>query len=99
MSWLRTFLLISVVAILHGCGQPHEPKAGAIEKLEGPDARTLSHEQLIAVLHECHQYGSSDDSRVKYTVRYCSAAQSTHAMEGYAAPSSAAVDPSINKLH
>jgi len=99
MAWFRTFLLFSALAILQGCGQPHEPNAGAIEKIEGPDVKGLPHEQLMAVLHECHQYGSSDDPRVKYSVRYCSAAQSAHAMEGYAAPSSAVVDPNLNKLH
>jgi hypothetical protein len=53
----------------------------------------------MAVLHECHQYGSSDDPKVKYTTRYCSAAQSAHAMEGYSTAGSAAVDPTANKLH
>ncbi len=53
----------------------------------------------MAVLHECHQYGSSDDPKVKYTIEYCSAAQSAHSMEGYTAPSKAPVDPTLNKMH
>ena len=69
------------------------------DRIEGPDVKTLSHEQLMEALHECHRYGSSDDPRVKYTISYCSAVQSAHAMEGYASPSAAVADPTLNKLH
>jgi hypothetical protein len=99
MPWLQVTLLLWVVAILSGCGQSHDSTTAATEKVEGPDVKSLSHDQLMAALHECHRFGGSDDPRVKYTVRYCSAAQSAHAMEGYAVPSAAPVDPSINKLH
>jgi hypothetical protein len=51
------------------------------------------------VLHECHRYGASDDPKVKYTVGYCSAAQSAHAMEGYATSSPAPIDPALTKMH
>jgi hypothetical protein len=89
-----------VVLSLAGCGSGNlPPSAGPSEKIEGPDVKTLSHDALMAVLHECHQYGSSDDPRVKYTIAYCSAVQSAHAMEGYANPGAGAVDPSLTKLH
>jgi hypothetical protein len=98
---LRTRLLsVLGFAIVSGCGQ-HAESTDALSagKVEGPAIKSLSHDQLMAVLHECHQYGSSDDSKVKYTTRYCSAAQSAHAMEGYSTAGSTAVDPALNKLH
>jgi len=96
-TWL--FVLISVAG-LYGCGRDSEP--AIIEttgKVDGPNVKTLSHDQLMAVLHECHRYGASDDPKVKYTVGYCSAAQSAHAMEGYATSSPAPVDPALTKMH
>jgi hypothetical protein len=99
VAWLQHALLFSVVAVMSGCEQPHESVTNATEKVEGPDVKRLSHVELMEVLHECHRFGASDDPKVKYTVRYCSAAQSAHAMEGYAVPSAAPVDPSLNKLH
>lgn len=82
-------LLVLVLALVAGCGRHPESSAApaAADKIEGPAIKSLSHGELMAVLHECHQYGSSDDPKVKYTTRYCSAAQSAHAMEGYAPPS------------
>ena len=95
-TWL--FLLMTVAVC--GCGRGSDstlvqPPA----KTEGPNVKTLSHDQLMDVLHECHRYGASDDPKVKHTIGYCSAAQSAHAMEGYASPSSAAVDPALTKMH
>jgi hypothetical protein len=92
-------LILSALAGLSGCGRGGPASSAAPEKIEGPDVKTLSHDQLMSALHECHQYGSSDDPRVKYTIRYCSAVQSAHSMEGYSAPSSAVVDPTVNKVH
>lgn len=92
-------LLLSAIA-LASCGNGNHGESTAVNlKVTGPDAKTLSHDQLMDVLHECHRYGASDDPRVKYTIEYCSSAQSVHSMEGYTTRSSAAVDPSLNKLH
>ena len=99
MNITRLLIVLAVVG-LTGCGSSGDPTgARTADKIEGPNVKTLSHDQLMAVLHECHRYGSSDDPKVKYTVDYCSAAQSAHAMEGYATPASAAVDPTLNPLH
>jgi hypothetical protein len=99
MSYLR-LLSVLAFAILSGCGpHPESTDVRSAGKVEGPAVKSLSHDQLMAVLHECHRYGSSDDPKVKYTTRYCSAAQSAHAMEGYSTAGSAAVDPTANKLH
>jgi len=95
---LKPFLLIVFVTSLAACGAAGNSSATG-DKVDGPNVKSLSHDQLMDVIHECHRYGSSDDPRVKYTITYCSAAQSAHAMEGYASASSAAVDPTINKLH
>ena len=94
-------LLILITAIaLASCGNGSHPGSGTFsQRIYGPDPKTLPHDQLIAILHECRRYGASDDPRVAYTVEYCSAVQSAHSIEGYAAPSSAVVDPSLNKLH
>jgi hypothetical protein len=96
-----TPLLIALtVPVLTACGGARAPSVPAQpDKIAGPNVKTLSHEDLMAVLHECHQYGSSDDPKVKYTIEYCSEAQSAHSMEGYAAPSRARVDPTLNPLH
>jgi len=96
----KTGILAVIVAALGACGGGGSPSVPATPaKIDGPNVKTLSHEDLMAVLHECHQYGSSDDPKVKYTVEYCSAAQSAHSMEGYTAPSKAPVDPTLNKMH
>ena len=97
MKFKKGFLGLAV-ASLSACGGGGTPPA-LPAKIEGPNVKTLSHEDLMAVLHECHQYGSSDDPKVKYTTQYCSAAQSAHSMEGYLSPSQAPVDPTLNKLH
>ena len=92
--------MILTVAVLGACGGGGSTSVSAPQgKTEGPNVKTLSHEALMAVLHECHRYGSSDDPKVKYTIEYCSAAQSAHSMEGYAASSQAPVDPTLNKMH
>ena len=95
---LVSWSLLLVVVTASGCGGGANPVA-AHEKTEGPAVKTLSHDALMAVLTECHQYGSSDDPRVTYTIRYCSAAQMAHSMEGYSAPSTAVVDPKITRMH
>jgi hypothetical protein len=93
-------LILSVLAVLCGCGRGSVSTiVQTTDKVEGPNVKTLSHEQLMDVLQECHRYGSSDDPKVKYTIGYCSAAQSAHAMEGYTTPSSAVADPTLTKMH
>src|SRR5277367_2970534 len=85
---------------LYGCGQGSKPAiVQSAGKVDGPNVKTLSHDQLMDVLHECHRYGASDDPKVKYTVGYCSAAQSAHAMEGYATSSPTVADPTLTKMH
>ena len=92
--------ILSVVAVLSGCAQGSGPTiVQTAGRIDGPNVKTLSHDQLMDVLHECHRYGAWDDPKVKYTIGYCSAAQSAHAMEGYVSPSSAVVDPTLNKMH
>jgi hypothetical protein len=92
--------ILSVVAGLCGCAQANGPAVvQSAGKVEGPNVKTLTHDQMMAVLHECHRYGASDDPKVTYTIGYCSAAQSAHAMEGYTSSSSGAVDPTLNKMH
>jgi len=99
MKYAR-LLIVLAIAGLTGCGSGGDPTgARDADKIEGPNVKTLSHDQLMAVLHECHRYGASDAPKVKYTMDYCSAAQTAHAMEGYARRGSAAVDPTLNKLH
>jgi hypothetical protein len=99
MNFTR-LLILSVAAFSCGCGRGIDSTAvSTTDKVEGPNVKTLSHDQLMDVLHECHRYGSSDDPKVKYTTTYCSAAQSAHAMEGYATPSPAVVDPTLTKMH
>jgi hypothetical protein len=97
---LTRLLILSAVAVFCGCGRGSDSTiVPTADKVEGPNVKTLSHDQLMDVLHECHRYGSSDDPKVKYTIAYCSAAQSAHAMEGYATPSSAVADPTVTKMH
>jgi hypothetical protein len=97
---VTSVLIALTLPALTACGGASSPSIPAQpDKIVGPNVKTLSHEDLMAVLHECHQYGSSDDPKVKYTIEYCSAAQSAHSMEGYAASSRAPVDPTLNRLH
>jgi hypothetical protein len=97
---LKAILMLCTLLALSACGRSADPQSSARSgKMEGSDVKKLTHAELMAVLHECHQYGSSDDPRVKYSTSYCSAAQSAHSMEGYTTPSSAAVDPTLTKMH
>jgi hypothetical protein len=98
MKCTRLFIILAAASVA-GCGSGSDPTIGRTDKIEGPAIKSLSHEQLMEVVHECHRYRSSDDPKVKYTIGYCSAAQTAHAMEGYSNASSAAVNPSIDKLH
>ncbi len=99
MDCTQLFIILAAASVA-GCGSGSDPAIGRTpDKIEGPAIKSLSHERLMDVVHECHRYGSSDDPKVKYTVGYCSAAQSAHAMEGYSNASSAVVNPSIDKLH
>jgi hypothetical protein len=92
--------IVLIALVIAACDRGHEPRTPSpVAKVEGANLKTLSHDDLMAVLHECHQYGPSDDPRVKYTITYCSAAQSRHSMEGYSTPSSAVVYPALNKMH
>jgi hypothetical protein len=83
---------------LAGCGRDAATVSEG-GKSEGPPVSTLSHDQLMGAYHDCTQYGPIDDPRVKYTVRYCAAIQSAHVSEGYTAPGTAKVDPTLNKMH
>jgi hypothetical protein len=99
MNYIWLCVLIAFAGLC-ACGRGNEPAiVESTDKVDGPNVKTLSHDQLMDVLHECHRYGASDDPKVKYTVGYCSAAQSAHAMEGYASPSPAPVDPTLTKMH
>lgn len=97
-----TLLLVALTALitLAGCGSGSPPAVSdSVQKIEGPDVKTLSHDDLMAVLDECYKYGPATDPKVKYTARYCSAAQSAHGMEGFTTPSTTPVDPTITKVH
>jgi hypothetical protein len=92
------FLLVAGVLGLVGCGR----NTAAVSdggKSDGPQVSTLSHDQLMAAYHECIQYGSIDDPKVKYSVRYCAAIQSAHLSEAYTSPGTAKVDPTLTKMH
>ena len=94
--WTRVIAICSLA--LTGCSRS-SPPASATDKVVGPDPRSLSHEQLMAIFHECHAFGQIDDSRVKYSMPYCASVETAHASEGWTTPSSAAVDPKLNGLH
>jgi hypothetical protein len=97
---MKTILtVLSALLALSSCSRSDVPSLSRARKIDGPNVKTLTHDELMAVLHECHQFGSSDDPRVKYAIAYCSAAQNAHSMEGYTAPSSAVVDPTLNNVH
>jgi hypothetical protein len=97
---LTIVLMTLSVATLTACGGGGTASVPTpLGKIEGPNVKALSHKDLMAVLHECHRYGSSDDPKVKYTIDYCSQAQSAHSMEGYTTGSRAPVDPTITQLH
>lgn len=97
---MKYTLLIVAIAVIHVTGCGGSTSSGtSTGKIEGPPVNTLSHDQLMATLHECMQYGQIDDSKVKYTVQYCAAIQSAHLSEGYTNPSTAKVDPTLNKMH
>jgi hypothetical protein len=94
-----TLVCLAILALgLAGCGRDavNVSEGG---KREGPPVSTLSHGQLMDAYHDCTQYGAIDDPNVKYTVRYCAAIQSAHLSEGYSAPGTAKVDPTLNKMH
>lgn len=94
-----TPVVFAIAALgLAGCGHD-AANVSQGGKLEGPAVSTLSHDQLMAAYHECTHYGPIDDPKVKYTVRYCAAIQSAHLSEGYTAPGTAKVDPTLNKMH
>jgi hypothetical protein len=86
------------VLSLAACGQQPAVSTPA-GKSAGPAVSSLSHEQLLAIYHECTQYGPIDDPKVPYTPAYCAAVQSAQLSAGYTAPASAKVDPKINALH
>jgi hypothetical protein len=83
---------------LAGCGR--EPAVGTpVGKVSGPPIQSLNHDQLMAIFHECHQFGQVDDARVKYTIPYCVSVDTAQSAEGWTTPKSAKVDPTLNKLH
>src|SRR5580698_9948269 len=85
-----------LVGALQGCDRPPPPppmEASDRGKIEGPDVALLSRAQLESTLKECMQYGRTDDPRVKYTPRYCSAVMTAHLRLRDDPASSAPVDP------
>lgn len=97
---MRNSNLIILVAslALSGCGRGSG--AGVIiQKVPGPEIRSLNHDHLMVIYHECHQFGPIEDPRVKYTVAYCVNVDTAQSGEGWATPNAAKVDPEINKLH
>jgi len=94
------FLVLILIAGLCGCERGSEPVIlESANKVDGPNPKMLSHDQLMDAYHDCTQYGAIDDPKVKYTVRYCASVQSAHLSEGYTAPGTAKVDPTLNKMH
>jgi hypothetical protein len=94
-----TLVVFAVVVLgLAACGRD-TAAVSAGGKSEGPPVNTLSHDQLMAAYRECTQYGPIDDPKVKYTARYCAAIQAGQLSEGYTAPGTAKVDPTLNKMH
>ena len=97
MNYTHWMMAVATL-LLSACGAPNS-EVPAIGKAEGPDIKSLSHEQVIALYQECTRYGRIDDPKVKYTVPYCAAIQSAQLSAGYAAPGTATVDPTITKMH
>jgi hypothetical protein len=94
----RVLMMWTLSITAAACGQgPSAPSPAA--KALGPNTRSLNHEKLMAIAQECHAFGQIDDPRVKYSMEYCASVDSAHASEGWAAPSTATVDPKLNKLH
>jgi hypothetical protein len=98
MKYTLVVVFAVVVLGLAACGRD-TAAVSAGGKSEGPPVNTLSHEQLMAAYRECTEYGPIDDPKVKYTVQYCAAIQAGHLSEGYTAPGTAKVDPTLNKMH
>jgi hypothetical protein len=94
----RYVMLIALATLLSSCGR-NAPNTTVNSKMEGPDIKSLSHDQLISIYKECTQYGRIDDPRVKYTVSYCAAIQGAQLSAGYTAPGTTKVDPEITKMH
>lgn len=86
------------VAVLSGCSK-NPGSADPAEKAAGPDVHALNHDQLMAIYTECHAFGPIDDPRVKYAIPYCTSVDSARSSEGWVSPSTAPVDPKLNKLH
>ena len=62
MMNLRTLLVLALVVAAGACARRHDaPGESSFGRIDGPDVKTLSHEQLMDALHECHRSGSSDD--------------------------------------
>ncbi len=97
MKNLATILSMAILALL-GCSRSPTDGAAA-QKISGPPIRSLNHDQLMATYRECHQFGSVDDSRVKYTIPYCASVDTAQSAEGWVTPNTAKVDPKLNKLH
>jgi hypothetical protein len=91
--------MIFVLAIaVSACGRGPSASNPA-EKALGPNPHSLDHDQLIAIVQECHAFGQIDDPRGKYSIEYCASVDSAHASEGWSTPSTATVDPKRNGLH
>lgn len=97
MHKLLGIVLISGLAI-SGCNRG-STAASTTAKQSGPDVHSLKHGELMAIYHDCHEFGPLDDPRVKYTIPYCVSVDSAQASEGWISPNTATVDPKLNKLH
>lgn len=93
-SWMLALFTLA----LSGCGRGGTSTESP-DKAVGPDPRTLTHDQLLAIFQECHAYGPIDDPRVKYSMAYCASVETAHASEGWTTPSTAPVDQKLNALH
>src|SRR5450631_1852407 len=94
-----THLMMAVATLLLSACGARDSNVTAAGKVEGPDIKSLSHDQVIALYQECTRYGRIDDPKVKYTVPYCAAIQSAQLSAGYSAPGTAKVDPTITPMH
>jgi hypothetical protein len=91
-------IILSASLAFTGCSRS-SGNGATVQKVSGPEIHSLSHDHLMAIYRDCHQFGPIEDPRVKYTVAYCVNVDTAQSGEGWAAPNAAKVDPEINKLH
>jgi len=97
---MRNCHVIILLASLACAGCSRNSADGAtVQKVSGPEIHSLNHDHLMAIYHECHQFGPIEDPRVKYTVGYCVNVDMAQSGEGWVTPNAAKVDPEIDRLH